>query len=416
MNIWLINHYANPPHEPGDARHYSHARELIRRGHHVRIVACNFDHLKRRYLRMTEGRSWEHQVFDGVPFTWITACPYQTNFQFARIRNMAGFAYTSWKADWAAELPKPDLILGSSPDPFAALAAERLAARYRVPFVLEIRDLWPYVFTEVGGYSKYHPFVQLVDKMMRYLYARAARIVMFSRNSTELLVRSGAAQDKIVWIPHGVDLAMNPDLGPAPDSGRFTVTYLGAHNQWNSLDAVLDAAKLVQNAGGRDVLFRFVGDGVCKPGLVERARAEGIRNVRFEDPVPKTQVLQIKQNSNAFIINNRKDAVSKGWMSFNKLYDYLVAGRPVIFGSCTDSDPVREAGAGLSVAADDAAALAGAVGFLAGRSCEQLYEYGSRGRKFVEQNYSISALVDRFEAMACDITGLPAGMAHSVYV
>jgi glycosyltransferase involved in cell wall biosynthesis len=416
MNIWLINHHANPPHEPGDARHYSHARELIRRGHQVRIVACNFDHLKRNYLPMTEGKTWEHQVFGGVPFTWITAHPYQTNFEVARIRNMIEFAHRAWKADWAAELPAPDLILGSSPDPFAALAAERLAARYRVPFVLEIRDLWPYVFTEVGSYSKYHPFVQLVDKVMRHLYSRAARIVMFSGNSAELLIRSGAAPEKIIWISHGVDLAMNPELGPPPDDGQFTVTYLGAHNQWNSLDAVLDAAKLLQNAGVRDVLFRFVGDGVSKPGLVERARAEGIHNVRFDDPVPKTQVPQIKQNSDAFIINNRKDAVSKGWMSFNKLYDYLAAGRPVVFGSCSGNDPVREAGAGISVNADDPAALAGAVEFLAGQSPEQLLEYGARGRKFIEQNYSIPVLVDRFEAMACEITGLPAGMVHSVCV
>jgi glycosyltransferase involved in cell wall biosynthesis len=407
MNFWLINHHANPPHEPGDARHFSHARELIRRGHQARVIACNFDHLKHAYLPVSTGRRWENLEHAGVPFTWISACPYQTNLEFARIRNMFEFAWTAWGNRWAAELPAPDLVLGSTPDPFAALAAERLAARYRVPFVLEIRDLWPFVFTEVGGISKYHPFVQLVDHVMRYLYARAARIVMFSGNSTKLLIQSGAAPIKIVWIPHGVDLAMNPELGPAPNDGQFTVTYLGAHNQWNSLDAVLDAAKLLQDAGNRKVTFRFVGDGVSKPALVNRAAAEGIHNVRFEAPVPKTQVPQIKQSSHAFIINNRRDGASRGWMSFHKLYDYLAAGRPVVFGSCTSNDPVREAGAGLSVAADDPQALAGAVQYLANCSSQQLREYGLRGRRFVEEHYSIPALVDRFETLACEVTGLP---------
>jgi glycosyltransferase involved in cell wall biosynthesis len=255
-----------------------------------------------------------------------------------------------------------------------------------------------------------------VDKVMRHLYARAARIVMLSRDSTELMVQYGADPKKIVWMPHGVDLAMNPTPRPAPEDGVFTVTYIGAHNFWNSLDAVLDAAKILQNTGVKDVLIRFVGDGVCKSSLIGRARAEGIRNVRFDDPVPKNQVPEVKHNSDAFIINNRRDGVSKNWMSFNKIYDYLSAGRPVVFGCFTENDPVRESGAGISVDADDPVALAGAVEFLARQSPEQLIEYGIRGRKFIEQNYSISVLAERFEAMACEITGSIADSVHSAHV
>jgi len=403
VNFWLINHHANPSHEPGDARHYSHARELMRRGHEARIVACNFDHLQHKYQPMTAGKTWEHKLFADVPFTWITACSYQSNYEMARIRNMLEFAHRTRKGDWAAGLKAPDLILGSNPDPFAALAAERLAVRYGVPFVLEIRDPWPYVLTEVGGHSRYHPFVQAVDRIMRYLYARADRIVMFSRDSTELLTRYGADPKKIVWIPHGVDLSLYPEPSLAPNDGLFTVTYLGAHNRWNSLDAILDAAKLLQEAGIQDVLIRFVGDGVSKRALVERARVEQLRNVRFDDPVPKAEVAELMHSSDAFIINNRKDAVSRNWTSFSKTYDYLAAGRPVVSGSCAHNDPVREAGAGVTVDADTPAALAGAIEFLAGRTAEQLLEYGARGRKYIEENYNLPALVDRFEAMALEI-------------
>ena len=410
MNIWLIHHYANPPHEPGDARHHSHARELIRRGHHVRLVACNFHHLSHQYMPMAPGCLWEHQVFEGVPYTLITACHYQDN-STRRIRNMFEFALRTWKRDWTAELPPPDLILGSSPHPFAALAAEQLAVHYGVPFVLEIRDLWPYVLTEVGGHSKYHPFVQLVDKTMRHLYARAKRIVMFSRDSTDLLVRYGADPGRVIWIPHGVDLSLNPEPSSPPADAQFTVTYLGAHNQWNSLDKILDAAKLLPRAP--NVLIRFVGDGLCKPALVERARVEGIRNVRFDPPVPKKQVRDILHSSDAFILNNRKDGASERWMSFNKVYDYLAAGRPIVFGSCTGNDPVRDAGAGISVEADNPAELSRAIGLLARSSPEQLHEYGRRGRKYIEKNYSISLLVNRFEEMASELTGQPSRTSAS---
>jgi glycosyltransferase involved in cell wall biosynthesis len=169
------------------------------------------------------------------------------------------------------------------------------------------------------------------------------------------------------------------------------------------LDTVLDAAKLLQDAGV-DVLIRFVGGGVSKPGLVKRASTERIGNVRFDDPVPKKQVPEILHTSDAFVINTRKDGVSKSWMSFNKIYEYLAASRPIVFGCCTDSDPVREAGAGISVEADNPAELARGIGFLASRSPEQLREYGARGRRYIEENYGIPTLVDRFEASITEIS------------
>ena len=404
MNIWLINHYAFPPTEPGGTRHYSHAAELIRRGHQVQIIACSFHHLKRKSMIAGSAHKWEHQVFGGVPFLWISSRGYQSN-SLARVMNMLEFSWAVAKGKWAAGMVRPDLVLGSSPDPFAALAAERLASRYRVPFVLEIRDSWPYVLTEVGGYSRRHPFVQLVDRTMRYLYAKAARIIIFSEQSISLMARYGADPRKIIWIPNGVDLAMNPQPRPAPDDGLFTITYLGAHNQWNSLDAVLDTAKYLQGAGVKDVLIRFVGDGICKPHLMTRARTEGIINVKFDDPVPKNQVAEVLHLSDAFIINNRNDGASKEWISFEKMYDYLAAGRPIVFGSCTHDDPVQRSGAGISVEADNPAELAQAIEVLAHLSREQLQEYGRRGRRYVEERYTIPLLVDRFEALAMELVG-----------
>ena len=403
MNIWLINHYANSPGSPGDARHYSHARELIRRGHSVRIVACSFLHQRHEYLPVATTQHWENTVQDDVPFTWVQACSYEGE-SFKRIWNMFEFAHRTVRRNWAAGLERPDVILGSTPHPFAALAAERLAAHYKVPFLLEVRDVWPYVLTEVGGHSAYHPFVQLVDRIMRYLYLRASRIVMFSRDSTSLLQEYGADPRKIVWIPHGVDLTMCPAPQPAPNDGVFTVTYIGAHEQWNSLDTVLNAAQILQSSETQGVIIRFVGDGSRKQGLVDRAKAENIRNVRFEDPVPKKQIHKMLHTSDAFVINNHRDEVSKRWMSFNKLYEYLAAGRPVVFGSYTENDPVRESGGGLSVTADDPVALAEAIRFMASRSPQELAGYGARGRIHIEKNYSIPVLVDRFEAVVNEVT------------
>jgi glycosyltransferase involved in cell wall biosynthesis len=404
VNIWLINHYALPPTENGGTRHYSHARQLVRRGHHVEVVACSFLHLNHVHLPLASANPWERRFYGEVPFNWIYAQGYQGN-SLPRILNMFQFAQRVWRKRWAAGLEKPDLVLGSSPDPFAALAAERIAASYNVPFVLEIRDLWPYVLTEVGGYSAHHPFVVLVDQVMRHLYRRASRIIVFSRCSPKLLASYGADPKKVVWIPNGVDLDLYPAPQPAPIDGQFTVSYLGAHNQWNSLDAVLDAAKLLLQSGNKDVLFQFVGGGVERSRLIQRAKDEGIENVRFEKSVPKKDVPELLHKSDALILNSRMDNISKNWMSYNKIYDYLAAGRPIIFGRCGAEDPVSEARAGISVKADNAEQLAHAVAHLALQTRETLWEYGVRGRRYVEAHYGIATLVDRFEKLALEVTG-----------
>jgi glycosyltransferase involved in cell wall biosynthesis len=407
-----VNHYANSPDDPGDARHWSHAQELMRRGHQVTVISSSFHHLVHEQVKSAAPGRIVHSQVRGVPFVWIPTIGYRTD-SILRVANFFEFGLRVWQGDWAKKLNPPDLVLGSSPHPFAALGAQRLAARYRVPFVLELRDAWPYVLTEVGGYSPRHPFVVLVDRTMRFLYKRADRIVLFSRDSSGELEGMGADPKKAVWVPHGVDLTLMPEPRPASDDGVFTIKYIGAHNQWNSLDTILDAAKLLQTKGVKGIDFRFVGDGVRKPFLKARVEAERIDNVHFDDPVAKNQMAEVLHHADAFILNNRVDGVSRRWMSFNKIYEYLSARRPVVFGSCTTANPVQESGAGILVEAGNHVQMAEAVETLARMSAEQLDAYGLRGRKHIETNYSIRANVDRFEKMALELTGQRLGSAST---
>jgi glycosyltransferase involved in cell wall biosynthesis len=240
---------------------------------------------------------------------------------------------------------------------------------------------------------------------MRFLYQRAARIILFSRDSSDLLEKAGGDVKKVVWVPHGVDLTLTPEPRPAPRDQVFTVKYIGAHNQWNNLGPIIDAAKYLQDKGVGGIDFRFIGDGVLKPSLEARVKHERIHNVHFEQPVPKNRIADVLHSADAFILNNNIDGVSKRWMSFNKLYEYLAARRPVVFGSCTAVNPVQESGAGVLVEAGNHVQIAEAVAMLARMSPEQLDAYGQRGRMHIEKHYSIAAIVDRFETMARQLTG-----------
>ena len=130
----------------------------MRRGHQVTVVSSSFHHLKHERIKSVEHDRAVCQTVEGVPFVWLPTIGYKSD-SVLRVAGFFEFGYRVWRGDWGAKLAKPDLILGSSPHPFAALGAERLATRYGVPFVLELRDAWPFVLTEVGGYSRFHPFV-----------------------------------------------------------------------------------------------------------------------------------------------------------------------------------------------------------------------------------------------------------------
>ena len=136
-------------------------------------MASSFDHTTRREAHLRPGEGYRVEFVDGVRFLWLRTPPYSGN-TVGRIWNMLVFGFRVWRGTGWGPIERPDVIVGSSPHLFAALAAERVAARLSVPFVLEVRDLWPQTFVDVDGYSRHHPFVALLERIERYLY-RSAR-------------------------------------------------------------------------------------------------------------------------------------------------------------------------------------------------------------------------------------------------
>ena len=252
MHIWLVNHYALPPTEPGGTRHHALARYLIRRGHEVTIIAASFNHATGRQRDRTAGRLCTFEQFDEVPFVWLRVPGYRNNV--FRLWNMLVFAIELWAGMGTRKLRKPDVIIGSSLTLFAAAAAERLARRYSVPFVLEIRDLWPQTLVDMGMRPK-HPAVLMFGLIERYLYRHADKIVTLLPHASEYMVARGAAAPDITWIANGVDLELMPYPRPSISNDVFTVMYTGSHGLSDALDSVLDAAAILDEKVAGSVLL-----------------------------------------------------------------------------------------------------------------------------------------------------------------
>lgn len=403
MRILIINHYAYAPSHSAGTRHYELARELIKRGHEVLIVATSFYHKGHKETRLLPSEQWKRELSDGVPFVWLRTPPYSGN-SLARIWNMLVFTGRVWSEVGLREEAKPDVVLGSSPHLFAAWAAERLAKRHRVPFVLEVRDLWPQTLVDLGGISAYHPLVRALYWLERYLYRKAACVLTVLPSAADYIVARGASEERVVWLPNGVALDSFPEIIKSKDSQVVTLMYAGAHGLYNGLDTVLEAAELLEQEGWGDrVKIRLVGDGPQKARLQKRLRERGIRIVSFEPPVPKTQIHALLQEADAFLMVLKDAPVFKWGISPNKLFDYMAAERPIIFGAGSSNNPVNDAGAGISVEPGDPKALANGIKIIAQTPPEERMLMGRRGRDYVTEHHCFEKLGEKLEKILSNL-------------
>ncbi|ENO76184.1 glycosyl transferase [Thauera sp. 63] len=311
------------------------------------------------------------------------------------MRNMLAYCFAVLRRDTLSKLLSPDVIVGSSVHPFAALAAAVLAARYQVPFVFEVRDLWPQTLIDMGRLKAKGFVARGMHLLERWLYHRASRIIVLLPHANEYIEPLGVPPEKIVWIPNGVDLSVFPRPPIASEEGSFTLMYLGAHGQANSLETLLKAMSLVrQHRLPRAVKLRMVGDGASKPELMRLATELGISDVvSFEDAVAKREIPRVAAEADAFVICLRDlPKLYRYGISMNKLFDYLAGARPILIASAASNNPVVEAGAGLTVRPDDPEALAAGIVELVNTPSEVRCRMSVAGRNYVEAHHGFDRL------------------------
>lgn len=393
MNVWIVNHYAHPPFQAGSSRHHGFAKHLVSAGHQATIVAASFDHFSRVAMDVPVG-TIRSEHLDGVRWVWCGTPSYRSN-DAARVRNMVAFARRLTKRKLPASLGQPDVIVGSTPHHFAAAAALRLARAHRVPFVLEVRDLWPETLVQLGNISVRHPLIRRLAMLERKLYSRADHIITLLPRSSAYISQKGGTPERISWLPNGVDLQAKPDTGGSREDRRFTVMYAGAMGLSNNLDSLIDSAAILQSR--EDIYFRLVGEGPHKRSLQARAREKSIGNVTFEEPVSKDEIFAVLAGADAFVLLLADSPLYEWGMSVNKLFDYMASARPVIIATTASYNPVDESGCGITVADPSPKALAAAIVELAESSTADREAMGERGRRFIEEHHDLRELAQEFE-------------------
>ena len=261
---------------------------------------------------------------------------------------------------------RPDVIVGTSPQFFAAVGAWLLSVFKWRPFVFELRDLWPASIVTVGAMKK-GLTIRLLEKIELFLYRRAAMVVSVTASFKQDLVERGIDGNKIHTVRNGVDLTRFRPMPTAASmagrlgiSNKFVVAYLGTHGLAHALDNVLAAAALLKDR--RDICFLLVGHGAQKRHLVERATELALDNVVFHESMPKEDMPALWSVCDIALVHLKDDPVFATVIP-SKIFEAFGMGKPVMIVQPDGeaAEIVRAAGAGEWVAPEDPSALAAAI-------------------------------------------------------
>ncbi len=405
MKILYLNHYAGSPAHGMEFRPFYLAREWVRQGHEVRLVAADKSHI--RSAGPVLG-SLDHldEVIDGVQYTWLATRNYSGN-GVSRVLNMMSFVWSLYRnAERFVNEFKPDVVIASSTYPMDMFAARRISKIAGAKLVFEVHDLWPLSPMELGNMSKWHPFIMLVQAGEDYAYRHADVVVSMLPKVHEYMQSRGLDLRKLHVVPNGI----SPDewQGSAQlDSpialealrgfkarGAFIVGYAGTHGVSNALGTLLDAAMAMKDDA--NVVFVLFGMGPEKPRLQARADAEGLSNVFFFDSVPKAQVPALLDFFDIAYIGWNHQPLYRFGIAPNKLMDYMMAGKVVLHSVEAGNDSVGEAGCGLTVQPENAFEIVKGIQKLRALSLEQRKAMGGKGREFVMRNHTYPVLAKKF--------------------
>lgn len=358
MKVWIFNNYNMLPEHGGLNRGFYLGKYLAKNGNKPVVFVGSHPH--NTDLQLIEGKE-KYSVYQKEPFPWVLVktCNYKGS-KLKRIFSMLQYYRNAKKA--AKQFAHPDVIIGSSAHPLAALLAIRLGKKYRCKKLVEVRDLWPESIVSYGVLKSSHPLVKLLYRFEKYLYTHADGVIFTMKGAYDYIIERGwdkeIPKSKVFYLNNGVDLELfnynkehfcfkDSDLD---DPDTYKIVYTGALRHANdSLGALFDAIELMQGEKYRDVRFLIYGNGELLPRLEQRCAEHNLKNVRMKGFLEKKYLPYVLSKCDLNILNCTANSIlSRYGGSQNKLFDYLASGKPIISGEDGKYSVIKEYGCGIS--------------------------------------------------------------------
>jgi hypothetical protein len=411
MKILLFSHYFPPEVNAPATRTFEHSVRWARAGHDVTVVTCVpncpngilFPGYKNRLGRRIE---W----LDGIRVVRVWTYLAANAGTVRRIANYLSYLVSATLA--SIRLPRPDLVVATSPQFFCGWAGVLVSRLKRAPLVLEIRDLWPESIQAVGAIRN-RRVLRFLEWLERRMYQAAGHIVTVGEGYRQRIVEKANVAGGITVITNGVDLDRFIPREPSEAfrrrwnlDGKFVCSYVGTIGMAHGLDVVLRAATILQSKGRHDIVFCLVGDGALRAQLERETREAGLAElVVFTGRQPKEHVPAILASSDACLVHLKKCELFASVLP-SKIFEIMAMGRPIIMGVEGEArDIVLQAGAGLEMEPDSARSLVNAVELLADNA-RVVAEQGQAARDYVARHYNRDELADRYLRLLAHVAGV----------
>lgn len=421
MNIVLINHYAGSVDMGMEFRPYYMAKEWIRHGHRVDIIAADYSHLRQKNPKVA--RDWQEEVIDGIHYHWIRTISYEGN-GVKRAVTMFQFVGKIWlRAKWIAKRWKPDVIITSSTYPLDTYAGQRIK-KYRIAeqeragkvrktvrggviLIHEVHDMWPLSPVILGGMSKKHPFIQMMQAAENSFCRNSDRVVSLLPYAKKYFAAHGMGPEKFYTIANGVVVEDwdNPEPLPKPlriklskwkEEEKFILCFFGSHTSSYNLDNLIRAVKQLPD---ERIQVLFVGEGTYKKHLQKMAAEDSKTKSRFwfHPYIPKRSIPSLIQQVDGVYIGIQPCILQKYGICMNKLFDAMMGGKPILFSAAFPNNYVNQYQCGITVAPEDTAGLTEAIKRLRDMSEEERECMGENGRRAVKEEFTYDRLAEQFE-------------------
>ncbi len=391
MRILYFSQYFPPEVGATQTRAYEMSRYLAEQGHSVTVITEIPNHPSGIIPQAYKGRLSERRKESGVDVLrlWVWASPEKTFKSRMRFylsyMGMAALAGSLLRG-------KYDVVIATSPPLFVGTAGLFVAIVRRIPFVFEVRDLWPESAVALGELSS-KKAIRLAGKLEALLYWRASRVICVTEGICSRLLQRGVPERKVALIPNGANTDLFTYNETSAQSlastfgldGKFVALYAGIHGIAQGLETVLEAAHILR--GRDDIVFLFVGEGPKKVELLQRKETMGLPNVLFLPEVPTLEMPGYLSMAGCAIVPLRDEALFRGALP-SKMFEAWSCGRPVVLSVAGEAAGLlTKAGGGIVVTPEHPREMADAILHLA-ENRQDATQMGQSGAAFVRSYYS----------------------------
>ena len=386
--VWILNHYAGNMFLAGGGRHYYMAKYLKEKGFNPVIFSSNYDHFTRKNCVKNEGIWIEKQeTKTKVPYVFIKTRAYSNN-GIQRVLNMIDFYRNMLKISkkYAKIHGLPDIIYASSVHPLTLVAGIKIAKRFGLKCISEVRDLWPESIVAYSSkWNRNNLLIKILYAGEKWIYKKSDFVIMTWAGGYDYIKEQGWQKDipesKVKYISNGVDLkpyTRNIQDYPFKDADLACMSYknfiyTGSIRKVNNLAMLVDAARKLKEIGNQSARILVFGDGDELEKL--QKDAQNLDNIIFKGRVSKQNIPSILSQGYASILHNSSTDLDKYGQSQNKFFEYLAAGRPILMTYSVGHSIIRKYGCGIELDSQDSDSIAWAITSLCDLTEDEYQKY-----------------------------------------